>query len=151
MSNSKSKKSKALKESSKGQNCFFKAFFAGVATSSLSLVFLCVAVSAFMASKDDSTANMQILSPVITVLSLLVGGFVCAKLEKNNGIGASFLCGCACLGICYGASTIMQLGGSMGIIYKTLCIAIMLVSPVFGAKLASKKGGEKRRKRRNTV
>ena len=136
------KKSKALKNDG---NCFFKAFFSGTTVSAICLVLLCLAVSAFMSPKDDSTSNIQIVSMVITAMSLVCGGFVCGKTGKGAGIMTAFLCGCACLGLCYALSTVFDLGGNMDGVYKTISIVLMLVSPVAGAKLSTSNGGNKTR------
>ena len=145
------KKTRALKKDGNSNRCFFKAFFTGVAVSFVCILVLCIAVSAFMVSKDDSTGKMSLVSNVITAISLAIGGFVCGKREKGQGIAAAFLCGCACLGLCYGLSTVLDLGGQMDTLNKTVSIAIMLVSPVLGAKIAGNNSGNNHGIRRNTA
>ncbi len=151
MSNVKKRKSKALKNDGNNPNCFFKAFLLGVVVSWVCLGVLCLAVSAFMVSKEDSTANADLISPVITALSLVIGGVVCAKAGKGKAGGASFLCGCACLGICYALSAVFELGGNMGVVYKTVTVALMLISPVVGAKIGAGSGKSARERRRGKV
>ena len=142
------KKSKALKNEG---NCFFKAFLMSVAVSFLCIILLSMAVSAFMVSKDDSTENIKMISSVIMAVSLAIGGFVCAKIEKRQGIVTAFLCGLACLGLCYVLSTVLELGGQMDVINKSVTIGIMLLSPVLGAKMSSKRHTNTRRTGRNTT
>ena len=57
----------------------------------------------------------------------------------------AFLCGCACLGLCYALSAIFDIGGNMDGVYKTISIVLMLVSPVAGAKLSTSNGGNNTR------
>lgn len=153
MTNTNRRKKKALKNDTVGVNtggsCFFKAFVIGIVVTVLCLVVMCLAVSSFMVSKDDSTAMMKIISPAITAISLIIGGFTCGKINKTASIATAFLCGCASLGICYALSTIMALGGEMEVFNKTVSIAIMLLSPVLGAKMSSGGSREKVRRRRN--
>ena len=152
MTNTNRRKKKALKNdtgrASTGGSCFFKAFVIGIVVTVLCLMVMCLGVSSFMVSKDDSTGMMKIISPAITAISLIIGGFTCGKTNKTASMATAFLCGCASLGICYALSTIMDLGGEMEVFNKTVSIAIMLLSPVLGAKISG--GGREKNRRRNT-
>ena len=148
MSGVKNNKNKALKGAANGKNCFFKAFLIGAIVSGVCMVLLCLAVSAFMCGRDDSLGNMGVISPVITAISLAAGGFACGKTGKNGGFAAAFLCGCACLGICYALSTVLELSDSLNALHKTLTVALMLVCPVMGAKLSGSGRSDVASKRR---
>ena len=105
---------------------------------SLSAVFALV-----LSKQEDSGALISLFSPIVVVMSLVMGGFSASCLDKKNAYFASFIIGAACLGISYALSGIFNIGFAMGMGMKTVAILIMLLSPVLGAKIAM--GGAKRR------
>ncbi len=150
MKKTKNTKNVAL-NGGKKENCFFKAFFWGVAFTFAAIVLLCLAVAGFLSRTEDSTGLFHILPTAISGLALFFGGIVCTAMAKGNGMGAALMCGCAFLGISYALSAFFNLGGEMQIFHKTVCVLVALLSPVIGAKVASSGAhnntGLKRKKR----
>lgn len=135
-------KSKALKNTAH-KTGFFRALIFGFFSCFAVWILLAVIFSLIMSKQTDIGALSGILSPVIVVVSLAVGGFVAGKTDKSCSALSSFVLGCAVLGICYAISASLDLSKELSSIMKTLLIAVMLVCPMLGAKFSTREKTKK--------
>ena len=131
------KKSRALKE--KTHNSFLRALLFGILITAAVWGMLAVIFSLLLSLASDSTPFVNVLSCVICVISLAVGGFAVGKLEKTNCGFAALLLGCVFLAICYLVSTVFDLSKGLGVGMKTLIIILMIVSPLVGVGFSARK------------
>ena len=139
-------KSKALK--TKNKNSFFRALIFGFVSCALLWIVLAFVFALVMSKQQDSNALGGVLSIVIAVVSLVTGGFVAGKCNKDGTLLVSFVLGCAFLGICYLLSTVFDLSKNMDTLTKTLAIAIALLCPVFGRGIATREKRPDRHRRK---
>lgn len=140
------RRKRALRNDGEKNHGFLKAFLYGIAVVAVCMVCLCLALSAFFVAKDDSAGRVNVLSPVITAVSFVAGGFAAAKADTKNPLPTAVLCGA------FGIALSFVLRFSLNVKIDNLNIilnaAIMILSSVIGAKLS---GNEKKTvgKRRN--
>lgn len=142
-------KQKAPKNVKQRQNGFFRALVLGFFTCAAVWVSLALVFALVMSKQEDSNSLGSVISPVIVIISLFVGGFVAGKADKSCALLTAVILGCAALGVCYGISSALDISKGMGQVMKTVVIAVMLVCPVLGGKMASreKRMNKVRRKR----
>lgn len=129
-------KQKALNTPANNQSGLFRALIFGfVACVSLWIV-LTVIASLVLSGVDDASKFSGIVSALISIISLVAGGFAAGKTDKSNAFLCAMFLGTAVLGICYGLSLALELSRGIGGAVKTLLIVVMLVSPLVGAKLS---------------
>ena len=127
---------------------FFRALLFGLVGCALTWLLLSLLFAFVMSKQTDSTGMLNVLSPVVAALSLLTGGFVSGKTDKACSPLAAFVLGCAVLGICYGISSAMDLSRELSNFMKTLVVALMLIFPVIGANISTRKAKNKRYSRK---
>lgn len=127
---------------------FFKALLFALVSCAVVWIVLSLVFSAVMSKQTDSTAMVGIFSVVIMCLSLVAGGFASAKADKSNAPVTAFVFGCIILGVCYGLSSVFGFSKDLSNIRKTFLIVAMLVLPVIGAKIATRKPGKKTHSRK---
>ena len=137
-------KSKAPKNQSRKQNGFFRALFTGTFTCALAWIMLSLIFSVVMSNMQDSNKLGAVFSMLIPAVSLILGGFAAGKTDKSCAVLASLLLGCAFLGIGYAVSSALSLSKGIGSVMKTFTIAIMLLSPLLGARFSTRDKGIKR-------
>ena len=146
--NKTKKKHRALKSNTAVQSGFFRALVFGFVTCLGFWIALALVFSLVMSGMEDSGSAGKIMSPVIVVLRLLAGGFAAGKADKSCAALSSFVLGTACLGICYVLSSVLELSRNLDAVMKTVMIAVMLVCPLFGARLATREKGRNTRHRK---
>ena len=146
--NKAKKKQKALKSNSARQSGFFRALVFGLVACFVFWIGLSLVFSLVMTKMQDSGAAGKIFSSLVVVVSLLAGGFAAGKADKSCGVLSSLVLGTCVLGICYVLSSVMNVSRNPGAEIKTVLIGVMLVCPLFGARLAMRPKGNMRQHRR---
>ena len=143
-------RTKSAPKKRKMQNGFFGALLFGVTVVIAIRLLLSLLLALAISGNDNSTSFVALCSGISTVLSLVFGGFVSAKLDKNDCYLVSLLLGALALGLNYIFSVVFKINGGYDMMYKTVVLAVNVVLPLLGAKLAmgvnkGKRSGKKRR------
>ena len=120
---------------------FFRALVVGFAVVVALLVALSAVAALVLSKTNDGGSYVSAATPAVTVLSLAIGGFTAGKMDGADAAALALILGAATLGLAYAVSTALDLSLKLGPILKTVQIGMMLISPFFGARLAS--GGKK--------
>ena len=140
------RKSKALRK--KTENNVFGALLFGLLTCAVSRVVLALVFALIMAGQKDSSFIGGIVSPVITVVSLVLGGYAAGKTDRKSPVFSSLLLGLIILLLSYLLSTWFDLTKDMNVAVKSVIMAASLVCPVVGARFASKTKEKGRHRRK---
>ena len=130
------KKSKALKE--KTQNNFLRALLFGILATAVTWIMLAIVFALLLTYTSDSDPFINVLSYVVVIVSLAVGGFVVGKLDKAGSGLASLTLGFAVLAVCYLVSSSLNISRELGVVMKTVVIALMIVSPLVGTGISTR-------------
>ena len=137
-------KPKAPKNVSNRQSGFFRALFMGVIVCFVCWIVLSMIFAFVMSRMQDSNAFGNVLSYVIATLSLVAGGYTCGKFNKSHAVLLALVLGFAVLGTGYAVSSLFDLSKGLGTIMKTVTLAVMLISPVLGARFSARNNRTKR-------
>ena len=144
MNNNKQKASRNAKRNVS----FFGALLFGMGCCALLWLVLSFVMALVLSSGENPMGLVPFLSPVTAAVSLAVGGFAAAKLDGKNSTLLSLVIGCCFLGISYAVTTLCDLSQNYGAVIKTVVIAVMLLSPILGAKIACGRGENRKRRRK---
>ncbi len=147
LSNKNINKPKAPKNT-KGNVNFFGALLVGFGCCAAVWILLALVFALVLSSQENPVGLVPFLSPVTVVVSLAVGGFAAAKLDRKNAYLSAVVIGCAFLGVSYAVTSVFEIARGYGAAVKSLIIAMMLISPLLGAKIAVGRGEKKRRHRK---
>lgn len=127
---------------------FFRALFFGLIVSVAVWLVVALALSFAVYKQTDSTALVKIFGPVNAAVSLAAGGFAAAKFDKKRPFLVSFVLGCVAVAICYAVSSGFDFSVNASVTVKTLLLLMMILCPLFGARLCCRKKGNKRNGRK---
>ena len=144
----KNSKSKPVKDRNANKNVFFRAFFTSFVVTVVVWILLATVFAFVMSKQTDSSLAGKILSPILCAASLISGGFAAGKSDKSDAVFLSLMLGCTILALCYGVSSAFDLSENMGLLVKTLNMAMVLLCPVIGAKISTKEKAKKSRRKR---
>ncbi len=139
---------KTSKKTNRGaDNSFIKALGMGLAATTLTWLLLTLIFSLIMVNMSDPSSVGVAFSMIPSIVGVFAGGFASAKKCKKNAFVLAVVLVALVLAITYSLSGILDLTRNLGPIMKTVNIAAIATSCVFGAKLGSDnlgKGSSKR-------
>ena len=130
---------------------FFGALIFGVLTVVAIRLLVSLLLAFAISNSENPTSLVTLCSGVSTVLSLVFGGFVCAKVDKNEAFVLSLALGATVLALSCAFSLVYKINGGYDVLYKTVILAINFFCPMMGARLATGSGREKRGGRRRRM